>query len=424
MRVIVYVYVNPVLESLPDERIWGCEVDQLYQDLGDRTALDQLLDDCKTTPTDYLLIRQWSELGDSVEEVANCLNQLADLGVQVLALDSETDETLPLHRFQEISQTQRRDRIRHGHAKNRLKAIPPPGSPPYGYRRGKDRYILDRSTAPVVKEFFEYFLLYGSLRGAVRHLERKAGKKISVSTGRRWLQNPVYRGDTAYQNGDVISDTHTPILSREEAAQIDRLLRRNRPFSSRTASAAYSLTGLVVCGDCSSPLTVTKTQGRGKAKDYLYLRPLSCPKPAKCATLPYQDVLEATIYRICEDLPQAVSQIQAPDLDQVKAGITAQIQQKQAIVGQLSELITAGILDLETAQLRDYKLRTEISQLQSRLAMLPPVKLQAIAQTLCIPQFWLDLSEDERRFYFREFLQQIQLLRSQHTWQLHLKFIF
>lgn len=424
MRVIAYLYIDPLLESPPDERIWGCQVEQLYRDLGDRHSLHQLLTDCKNTQTDYLLIRQWSELGDSVAEVAECLHQLTSLGIQVLALESETDETEPLQRFQEISQAQRRDRIRQGHAKNRLKAMPPPGNPPYGYRRGKDRYILDRSTAPVVKEFFEHFLLYGSLRGAVRHLERKAGKKISVSTGRRWLQNPVYRGDTAYQNGDVISDTHTPILSREEAAQIDRLLRRNRPFPSRTASAAYSLTGLVICGDCASPWTVTKAKSRTKTQEYLYLRPLNCSKPTPCKTLPYQAVLDATIHRICEDLPQAISQIQVPDLEQIKTSITSQIQQKQMLLDQLPDLIATGILDLETAQLREYKLRTEISQLQSQRAVLPPVTLQAIAPTICLPQFWLDLSESERRFYFREFLQQIQLIPIFPSWQLQLKFIF
>ncbi len=49
------------------------------------------------------------------------------------------------------------------------------------------------------------------------------------------------------QNGQILSDTHTPIISREEAAQIDRLLRRNRRLPPRTASANRSLAGLVSC---------------------------------------------------------------------------------------------------------------------------------------------------------------------------------
>ena len=148
-----------------------------------------------------------------------------------------------LRLLQEIQENQRSRRIRQGHARNRLRAHPPPGKAPYGYRRGKERYIIDRTTAPVVKEFFERFLLFGSLRGAVRYLEKKYAKKISVSTGRRWLTNPVYRGDLEYQNGEVIRNTHIPIISREEAAQTDRLLRRNRRLPRRTASAPHSLAG-------------------------------------------------------------------------------------------------------------------------------------------------------------------------------------
>jgi hypothetical protein len=62
--------------------------------------------------------------------------------------------------------------------------------------------------------------------------------------------------------------------------------------------------------------------------------------------------------------------------------------------------------------------------LRSRLATLPPVNLQAIAQTVSIPQFWSDLSEAERRFYFREFIRQIEITRPDQTWQLKLIFIF
>ncbi len=52
------------------------------------------------------------------------------------------------------------------------------------------------------------------------------------------------------------------------------------------------------------------------------------------------------------------------------------------------------------------------------------MNLKAIAQTVSIPQFWSDLSESERRFYFREFIQQIKIIRHDQAWQLELIFIF
>src|SRR6478672_2094278 len=434
MRIIAYSYADPLLELAPDPTIWGWEIDQIYQDLGGRQQLKQLIKDCQTEPTHYLLIRRLEELGDSVQDVSDRLIQLETLKIQLVATEAELPQQVNLLKLlQQIQYTQRSRRIRQGHARNRLKAAPPPGKAPYGYRRGKDRYILDRSAAPVVKDFFEQFLLYGSLRGAVRYLEKKYGKKISASTGQRWLTNPVYRGDTAYQQGEIISDTHGAIISREEAAQIDRLLRRNRRLPPRTASAPRSLAGLVVCGECQSSMTVTHVTTRRQDREYLYLRPIRCPQQPKCRGISYQQVLEKTIQSICADLPRAVSGMSVSSIEgtqpasfpDVARSLTTAITTKQEILAQLPALTANGILDAETAELRAYKLQTEISQIQAQIAQLPPVNLQAIAQAVSIPQFWLDLSESERRFYFREFIRQIEIIREpSHVWQLKLIFIF
>lgn len=425
MKIIAYSYSDPLLEPPLDPLVWGWEVDRVYQDLGGRQQLKQLLHDCREEPVNYLLIRRREELGDSVEEVSWYLGELESLNIQLIATESEPNHQDFLTVVNAIQYYRRSRRIRQGHARNRLSAKPPPGKAPYGYKRGKNNYLLDRSSAPVVKEFFERFLLYGSLRGAVRFLEKRYSKKISVSTGRRWLTNPVYRGDTAFKNGSVLSNTHVPIISREEAAQIDRLLRRNRRLPPRTASAPRSLAGLVVCGNCNSPMTVTRVTRYRKAGEYLYLRALNCPLLPKCKSLDYDRVLDQTIVAICRDLKAAISGVPMLDLERVKAEIKEAIARNQDILGRLPQLTETGILDAETSELRAYKLRAEIAELQERLAQLPPVNLRSVADAVSIPQFWLDLSESERRFYFREFLRQIEIVRGESTdWTLRLIFIF
>jgi hypothetical protein len=325
------------------------------------------------------------------------------------------------------------DRIRQGHAQNRVQALPPPGNAPFGYKRGKDRYVIDRANAPIVRDFFEHFLLYGSLRGAVRHIAHRFNKVIAVSTGKNWLTNPVYRGDLAYQAVDpprVIRDTHKSLLSRDEAAQIDRLLRRNRGLPRRTASAERSLAGLVICDRCNGKMTVTsvtsRALGKSKAmqKAYLYLRCHDCPEVPKCKAIAYAQVLEQAINKICTDLPLAVSGVGISGLGRVKVQIESEIAQKMSFIDQIPSLISSGILDQETADLRIYNLRTEIAATQDRLAQLPPTNLVAIAQTISIPQFWLDLSESERRFYFREFIQAITLDPTHPDLNLRLVFVF
>lgn len=426
MKIIAYSYTEPLLEAAPPPSIWGQEVDRTYQDLGGRQQLQKLLKDCQTEPVKYLLIQRFEELGDTVQQVCAHLEQLENLGIQLIVTDEQQTENRAnlLKLLAEIQRSQHSRSIRKGHAKNRIKSRLPPGKAPYGYRRSKDRYTIDKTTAPTVKDFFEHFLIYGSLRGSVRYLAKKYNKKISVSTGRRWLTNPTYRGDLEYQNGEVISNTHIPIISREEAAQIDRLLRRNRRLSPRTASAPRSLAGLAICAQCRSPMTVTKVTSYRKDKEYLYLRPINCLSQPKCSSLPYDEVLQLTIAGICRDLPQAVAGLQMPDMNKIKTGIVSAIEFKEQIINQLPALIENGILDTETAELRTYKIRTEIAELQSKAAQLPPVNLRETAQTVSLPQFWLDLSESERRFYFREFIDRVEIVRENSQVKLQIIFIF
>ncbi|MEZ2248202.1 recombinase family protein [Microcoleus sp.] len=426
MKIIAYSYTEPLLETAPTPEFWGQEVDRTYQDLGGREQLQQLLKDCATEPVQYLLIQRFEELGDTVQQVCTSLEQLENLGIQLIVTDEKQTENRAnlLKLLAEIQRSQHSRSIRKGHARNRIKAKIPPGKAPYGYRRSKERYTIDKSTAPTVKDFFEHFLIYGSLRGSVRYLAKKYNKKISVSTGRRWLTNPAYRGDLEYQNGQVISNTHVPIISREEAAQIDRLLRRNRRLPPRTASAPRSLAGLAICAECRSPMTVAKVTSYRKDREYLYLRPINCCRPAKCSGLSYDEVLQSTISGICQNLPAAVAGLQMPDMNGIKAGIGRAIEFKEQIINQLATLIENGILDTETAELRAYKIRTEMAQLQSKLAQLPPVNLRETAQTVSLPQFWLDLSESERRFYFREFIDRIEIVRENTNWKLEIIFIF
>jgi DNA invertase Pin-like site-specific DNA recombinase len=435
MRTLAYLYSDPTYEASVDPVTWGQKIDQIYEDADPkRSQLQSLLKDVAQSPPDRLILRRLEELGDSVTAVTDCLTQLEALGICVIALeqnyqstpDSESVASKPefLELLNTIQQQQRSRKIRQGHGLNRLKGLPPPGRAPYGYRRGRDRYIIDRTVTPVVRDFFEQFLLYGSLRGAVRYIEKKHGKKISVATGQRWLRNPVYRGDLEYKNKEVLPGTHMPIVTRDEAAQVDRLLRRNRNLAPRAASAPRSLSGLVTCQLCQSSMNISRVTARRKDREYLYLRPMTCPQQPQCPALKYEAVFEKTIERICETLPQAIAGINQPPIERIKAGVAATIHDKQQILEKLSDLVNQNVLDDKTANLRAYTLKTEIAELQSKLAQLPPVNLMETAKTVSIRQFWLDLSESERRFYLREFIRGIELVREGMNWSVQLQFIF
>ncbi|MGB3137744.1 MAG: recombinase zinc beta ribbon domain-containing protein, partial [Nodosilinea sp.] len=317
MRTVVYYY-RP--DSSTHANGLGIEVlelvEQVYSDValptapGHRPERDRMLADIQVNPPDLVLVNDLSSLGDTPAEVCRWVQQMESSGAEVVPLSGVADMA-SLLQGADLATQRRRRRLREGHARSRTQALPPPGKPPYGYRRGQGRYLVDRATAPVVTAFVKEFLLYGSLRGAVRFVESKYGKRISASTGRRWLTHSVYRGDLQYQDGNTLRDTHAAIINREEAAQIDRLLRRNRPLPPRTAGAPRSLAGLVTCQTCQQPMTVSKTSPRGQGKTYLYLRPSGCPQKPRCRAISYDEALHRIVTEICRVLPQAVAQLTA-----------------------------------------------------------------------------------------------------------------
>jgi hypothetical protein len=227
-----------------------------------------------------------------------------------------------------------------------------------------------------------------------------------------------------YQNQTIIADTHPALLTRLEAAQIDRLLRRNAPLAPRTASAPRSLAGLVHCQRCQTPWQIASVVSRHQAKDYCYLRPKACAETPKCKAIAYQPFLHQAIDQICQALPEAVQQLPTAPLGKQLTALKTAIAEKQGILEQLCQLESQGVLDAQTHQLRRYGIKGEIAQLQQRLDQLPPDELQRIIPNVSLPQFWRDLSETERRFYFREFIQQIQVNRQPQSWALSLTFVF
>ena len=438
MAIFAYACIDPYLEAPPALSSWGQAVEYVYLDqqhaAEHRPQLQQLLQDCATTPPSTLLIRQLADLGASVPAVIECVEAFEAMGITVLALDasycsnttSNAGDRSELMQLAMTIQTQQRSyRLQAGHARNRVNVLPPPGRAPYGYRRGRDRYAIDRTTAPVVKAFFEHFILFGSIRGAVRHLDKSYGKRISASTGQRWLTHPAYRGDLAYQDGHIIRNTHTPLISREEAAQVDRLLRRNRRLPPKTVSAPRSLAGLVYCQECESALKVSRVTRPRHTHEYLYLRPMHCGRlPKPCKAIAYEAILEKTIEHVCRDLPSAIAALKTSSASPIKGELQAQIHQKEEALGHIPNLLSQEILDDATANLRVYALRSEISNLEQQISQLPPENLVQIVQALSIPQFWQDLSEAERRVYLREFIHKVIIIRDGNNWDIAIQFVF
>lgn len=417
-------YPETVAAPDPDEvaRLEKATTLEVLWDWGSRHQLSQISAGLKQGQISALWVLRLEDLGDNLAECHQMFLQILSANGSLKRVDPNgtvtgmQDPQDWLLGVADLPQKLHSRTMQEVYALQRLAAKPPPGSAPYGYRREGDRYVLDRRPAALVKAFFEHFLIYGSLRESVRHLAQQ-GKTISVSTGRRWLSHPVYRGDLAFSSGEVIRNTHPPIVSRDEAAQIDRWLKRNRGIPRRSTSAQRALAGLVVCHDCGSLLRIVQvTQPNPSRHSYLYLRCPTCRY-----SLPYDRVLNGVIDHLCSQLPHKLVNWDPAPLIAHKAQIEAQLARMEQILSQLPELEQKGILDPFTHHHRRHQLQSEISCLLTHLEQFPPIHLPQVAQTLSIRPFWIDLSEIERRRYLREVLHHIT---AQPDGSLTLSFIF
>ena len=276
-----------------------------------------------------------------------------------------------------------------------------------------DTYEIDDRAAQLVRAFFDRFLLFGSIRGAVKDINQEREDRISVTTARRWLTSPVYRGDLKFKDGVTLRDTHPALLTREEAAQIDRWSRRNSPIASRSTSAPRALAGLVVCQTCDRPMRIVQATRKkqpirnNQAKVYRYLRCTTCRYSVN-----YELALTNTIQMVCQQLPERTAKLPEVPIESIKSHIELQIQRNKAQIVTLdteSEFEGGTPASEGDRQLQRYLLEGENAKLGEKRDQLPPGNLAAIAKAVSIEPFWRSLSESEQRAYLREFIKQISI---------------
>ena len=411
-----YIYRSGIMPPTEAEqqRLLDAGAADLRVDLGDRRHyLEMVRDRDSLGATEgSLLLLTLADLGDTVPKVEQQVKFWLDRNVEIQLISEQgvqsSRDRPTLNRWLARLPHELKGRhIAEGHAHNRLNRKPPPGPAPFGYRRLEDTYVLDEQSAELVRDFFDRFLLFGSIRGAVTYFQQEREQPISVTTARRWLTSPVYRGDLKFKDGVTLRDTHPPLLNREEAAQIDRWFRRNSQISRRSASAPRALAGLVVCQTCNSSLRIVQATRKNRDKVYRYLRCPNC-----CYSINYDRAFQRTIQEVCQQLPERTATLNSTTVESIKNRIELQIESnKKKISGLLPERLSPLATDTNNSdlQFQRYQLEGENAKLSEQREQLPPENLAAIAQAVSIEPFWQSLSESEQRAYLREFIKQIRI---------------
>lgn len=146
----------------------------------------------------------------------------------------------------------------------------PMGRRPFGYRFGKDNYIVDEEEATVVKWIFNAYVKENmGLRAIAEALNKQglrtpAGMAWSHVSVRQILDHDIYTGVFKWKDICLI-DAIPKIIDRELFDQAHNRRKRKRELGGRSQNATHLLSGLLRCGICGGPLVGTMRNNKYRA---------------------------------------------------------------------------------------------------------------------------------------------------------------
>lgn len=451
---------------------WHTDVDRTGESI-DRPALNEAREVALANGAS-IVVFDFGRFTRSVRDGFNTLEELGAGGVEVLSANEDIDPTTPegeltltfflgLHQYQ-VRRIGKNWRTVIGRNRD---AGWWHGIPPIGYRRLRkneksphDRrsgvIVVDKATAPRVKEIFYRYLNGDSMYSIGMHAEKAGWTKRGPEWVKDVLTNPAYAGlvcvDASYEvavyklgarAGQLrydkhgrkmmrrlphtpetpqtwMSGQHEPLVTTREFVTVrQRLAREAKPKRPIHTAARWSADRLVRCGSCGRSLQFhDKTQpGATRRYEYLYCHNRQCPDRARISVEETEFKLGALIERLDRELQIDVAK-RAKELRQAQSRRSKvagdEFRAAQAEVKKLDLAVSKVTADQYVAEVdedRDKvrRLAATLKELQGRLRAAqdrlatispPPAKQDVEASATLVrslAEAWAALGFDDRR---------------------------
>ena len=147
------------------------------------------------------------------------------------------------------------------------------GTPPLGYKIVDKKYVIDETTAPIIREAFQLFNEGTSIAEICRMFNAKGyrtslGKKFGRSSFAKIFRNEKYIGIYTFHDYRA-EDVIPAIIDKDTWAITQKKLKDLKPAGTYKAAQVYLLTGKIFCGHCGSRMNAGKNSNRYGA-DYSY----------------------------------------------------------------------------------------------------------------------------------------------------------
>lgn len=273
-------------------------------------------------------------------------------------------------------------------------------------RDDQNRRVMVKRNAAEFSDLIEQVFLFGSVRSALREINRKYGVKWEYQYIVKALKNPLicgrYRDNMSYCE---------PYISK---ADYDRLQEIIRIPARERSGRSYLFSGLLVCPSCGRVMDVHAIKNHNQTKDSLshyvsYYCRLSnsnrdiCPGSSQISEL----AVERAMLRILDERLGSL-RVEFGDLE--PAAIydpSREIEALKSELDRLSYVFTKGRIPIDAYESRYEELSAQISALESSAVEIK--KPQAIAS---LPADWLEiydsLDAEHRRAFWRSIVKSIE----------------
>ena len=249
-----------------------------------RRDFQRMMTDAAKGKFRYVIAWKSNRMGRNMLEALINEARLQDLGVRVLYVEEDFDDTAAgrfaarsmMNVNQFYSENMAED-IKRGLYDNAANCMVANGHLPYGYKADETlHYAIDEPKAAVIREIFtrvscgEAFVdIMASLN--VRGIKTSYGRPWGRSSFQKILSNERYRGIYIY--GDVRKEGGIPrIISDELYFKVQEVITtKKNPQGRHRVNGDYLLTGKLFCGHCKSPMTGISGTSRSGNLHYYYV---------------------------------------------------------------------------------------------------------------------------------------------------------
>lgn len=351
----------------------------------ERPGMQDLLAQVRAGKIDAIVTYKLDRISRSIRDFSNLMYELDQRGVGLVIVTQNFDTATPMGKlcinflssFAEFERDMIRERIRDKAAANAAQGLWSGGSPPYGYKLGDKRNLLQEETeVPFVRDVF---LLSGKGKSAIEiasHLNATGAPRPHTrknATPKPWtaervrdmLENRLYAGVIKREDKEYPGQ-HDAIVTEEEwqAARNGLALHPRKKCSRTHPDISYPLRGLLICPCCGRQLSGTYSSSRGVVHRYYTCightrHDKSCPFP----NLPAAEIEKAVAAYLAEYATDSevleILKDRFPLL--TRKDITEALSDVETLVGQLSHdsletifhiLFKSVVYDYEAQELR------------------------------------------------------------------------